>query len=297
VLISLVICTRNMCSALRACIECIERLESPGEWELIVVDNGSTDGTADWLRSFAERSSLRVVLVSEPKQGLGGARNAGIAKATGQIIAFTDDDCYVSSDFLIQILEIFRDDRIGFMGGRILLHDQTDIPITIRPDTEMQIIGPYSFIQAGELQGANMAVRRSLMAEIGGFDPKFGKGSQFKGGEDMDLQARASAHGATGIYHPGPLVWHNHGRKSRDDYDAVTKEYGHCRGAYYAKFILNAQTRTLFMKNWYWWTKDNIRHGRFLGTLQEIVGAAHYTLVHLFERTGNTGLPTRQNWE
>jgi len=202
------------------------------------------------LRGFAERSSLRVVLVSEPKPGLGGARNAGIAKATGKIIAFTGDDCYVSSDFLIKILETFRDERIGFMGGRILLHDHADIPITIRQDLEIQVIGPQSFIQAGELQGANMAVRRSLVAEIGGFDPKFGKGSRFKGGEDMDLQARASQNGATGIYDPGPLVWHNHARKFREDFNALTKDYSHCRGAYYAKFILNAQTRALFLKNW-----------------------------------------------
>jgi glycosyltransferase involved in cell wall biosynthesis len=297
VLISLVICTRNRCSALGACLECIERLESPGEWELVVVDNGSTDGTADLLRSFAERSSLRVVLVSEPKPGLGRARNAGIAKATGQIIAFTDDDCYVSSDFLIKTLEIFKDERIDFMGGRILLYDRTDIPITIRPDSEMQLIGPHSFIQAGELQGANMAVRRSLLRRIGGFDPKFGKGSQFKGGEDMDLQARASQNGATGMYHPGPLVWHHHRRKSREDYNSVMKEYGHCRGAYYAKFILNPQTRTLFLKNWYRWTKGNLRDGQFLGILHEIAGAAHYILVHLFERRRNAELPTKGNGE
>jgi glycosyltransferase involved in cell wall biosynthesis len=118
VLISLVICTCNRCSALRACLERIERLESPSEWKLVVVDNGSTDGTADLLRSFAERSALRVVLlVSEPKPGFGRARNASIVKATGQVIAFRDDDCYVSSDFLMKILDIFKGDRIGFMGG------------------------------------------------------------------------------------------------------------------------------------------------------------------------------------
>ena len=159
----------------------MERLESPGEWELVIVDNGSTDGTAEWLRGFAERSSLRPLLVSEPKPGLGGARNAGIAKATGQIIAFTDDDCYVSPDFLIRIVEIFRDERIGFMGGRILLHDHTDIPITIRQDAEIQVIRPYSFIQAGELQGANMAVRRSLVAEVGGLRSEVRQGITVQG--------------------------------------------------------------------------------------------------------------------
>jgi glycosyltransferase involved in cell wall biosynthesis len=297
VLISLVLCTRNRCSALRACLEHIERLESPGEWELVIVDNGSTDGTAALLIGFAERPSFRVVLVSEPKPGLGRARNVGIAKATGDIIAFTDDDCYVSSNFLVKILEIFKDERIGFMGGRILLYDDTDMPMTIRTDTEMQLIGPCSFIRAGELQGANMAVRRSLLAEIGGFDPKFGKGSQFKGGEDMDLQARASQSGAIGIYHPGPVVWHHHGRKSREDQNAAMKEYDYCRGAYFAKFILNPQTRTLFLRNWYWWTRSELRDGKLLGILHEITGAAHYILVHLYERTTNARLLVGGNRE
>jgi glycosyltransferase involved in cell wall biosynthesis len=290
VLISLVLCTRNRHSALRVCLEHVERLESPGEWELVVVDNGSTDGTADLLKSFAERTSFRVVVVSEPKPGLGGARNAGVAKAAGQVIAFTDDDCYVRSDFLIKILEIFKDRRIGFMGGRILLYDESDLAITIQPDTEARLIGPYGFVQAGELHGANMAVRRSLMAEIGGFDPKFGKGSQFKGGEDTDLQSRASQSGATGIYHPGPLVWHHHGRKSREDYNSLMKEYDYSRGAYYMKFILNSQTRTLFLKNWYGRTKRHLRHRHFLVLLHEVAGAAHYILVHLFELTRNAGL-------
>src|SRR5215469_8201036 len=97
-LISLVVCTRDRCSSLRTCLEYIRRLESPGEWELIVVDNGSNDGTAELVRDFAEGASFRVVLVYEPKRGLGRARNAGIARATGEIIAFTDDDCYVSRD-------------------------------------------------------------------------------------------------------------------------------------------------------------------------------------------------------
>jgi glycosyltransferase involved in cell wall biosynthesis len=284
VLISLVICTRNRRSTLGACLEYVERLESPGEWELIVVDNGSTDGTADLLKGFAEQSSFRVVLVSESQPSLGAARNAGIAKASGQIIAFTDDDCYVSPDFLIRILEIFKDERIGFMGGRILLYDDSDLPITIRRDTDIQLISPNSFVRAGDLQGANMAVRRSLVEEIGGFDPKFGKGSQFKGGEDIDFQARASQNGATGIYHPDPLVWHHHGRKSSEDYDSVMKEYDYSRGAYYAKFILNPRTRSLFSRNCREAMETHLRSGEFPAILYEIAGAVHYLFVHMFGR-------------
>jgi len=82
-LISLVICTQNRCSTLRTCLEYVLRLQLSGEWELVVVDNGSTDATSEVLASFADRAPFRVVLVNEPKSGLGRARNAGIAKASG----------------------------------------------------------------------------------------------------------------------------------------------------------------------------------------------------------------------
>src|SRR5215469_9920321 len=281
-LISLVICTRNRYSSLRNCLEYIQRLESPGEWELVVVDNGSTDGTADFLKGFVEKASFRVVLAYEPKSGLGRARNTGIAKATGEIIAFTDDDCYVSPDFLIRILEVFKDQRFGFMGGRILLYDETDAPITIRPQTDIRIIKPHSFIFTGELQGANMAARRSLLEEISGFDPDLGAGTPFAC-EDVDFQARASQSGATGIYHPGPLLWHHHGRKRGKDFIKLTKRYDYARGAYYAKFILKAPTRTLFLKNWYWLMANNFHRRKFATIFREIAGAIRYTLSQVWK--------------
>jgi GT2 family glycosyltransferase len=283
-LISLIVCTRNRTSSLDACLEHIGRLESPGEWELVIVDNGSSDGTANLLKGFAEQAPFRVVVVEEPRCGLGRARNAGIAAATGEILAFTDDDCYVSSDFLKQVLEVFKDQRIGYMGGRVLLYDPTDLPETIRTETKIRIIEAHSFIRAGELQGANMAVRKSLVAKIGAFDPELGAGSRFCSGEDADFQARASASGATGIYHPGPLVWHHHGRKPGKCYEKLMRGYHYGRGAYYAKFILNPGTRTLFLQNWYWEVRSEIRDGKHTAILREIAGAFRYVLTRVWTK-------------
>lgn len=280
-LISLIVCTRNRCMSLRACLEYIKRLESPGDWEFVVVNNASTDGTADLLKCFREEVSFRVVVVEELKSGLGRARNAGIAASTGEILAFTDDDCYVSPDYLKQVLEVFKDEKIGYMGGRVLLYDPTDLPATIRTESETRLIEPHSFIRAGQLLGANMAVRKSLIGKIGVFDPEFGAGSQFSSGEDVDLQARASASGATGIYHPGPLVWHHHGRKPGKGHEELMKGYDYGRGAYYAKFVLNPQTRVLFLKTWYWEVRSEIRV-----TLRELAGAFRYVLMRLQRRGG-----------
>jgi GT2 family glycosyltransferase len=283
-LISLIVCTRNRSSSLRACLEYIGRLESAGEWELVIVDNGSSDGTPKLLKSFSEQAPFRVVVVEEPRNGLGRARNAGIAAATGEILAFTDDDCYVSPDFLKQTLEVFKDQRIEYVGGRVLLYDPTDLPETIRTETKIRLIEPHSFIRAGELQGANMAVRKSLVAEIGAFDPEFGAGSRFCSGEDVDFQARASASGAMGIYHPGPLVWHHHGRKPGKRYQKLMRGYHYGRGAYYSKFILNPGTRTLFLKNWYWEARNQIRDGKPDAILREIAGAFHYVLTRVWTK-------------
>jgi len=280
-LISLIVCTRNRFTSLRTCLEYIEHLESPGDWELVVVDNGSTDGTADLLRDFAKRAPLRVLLASEPRAGLGLARNVGISKASGEILVFTDDDCYASRDFLRRVHEVFQDATIGFMGGRILLYDETDAFITVRPETQIYRIAPHSFIRAGQLHGANMAARHSLVREIGGFDPDFGPGSRFHGADDTEFQARASASGATGLYHPGPLVWHHHGRKPGKNYEELMRGYDYGRGAYYAKFILNPQTRALFLKNWYWGIRGKIRDREPGAILRELAGTFHYFFARL----------------
>jgi glycosyltransferase involved in cell wall biosynthesis len=283
-LVSLIICTRNRAQSLRACLGYVRELQSPGDWELVVVDNGSSDGTPALLKDYAATAPFPVVLVHELTPGLGRARNAGLAQATGSIVAFTDDDCYVSVDFLNEIVKTFHDASIGFMGGRVLLYDPCDAPLTIRPESEPYRIAPYQFIRAGQLIGANMAFRRSLLATIGAFDLAFGAGSRFRSCEETDLQARASASGATGAYAPGPLVWHHHGRKPGRDCDAVNRGYDYGRGAYFAKFIVDPRTRRLFLKNWYWWTRSNLRDRQYGMIGRELSGALRYVLFRVWEQ-------------
>src|SRR5215469_9780922 len=119
-LISLIICTRNRIESLRNCLRYVRGLQSPGDWELVVVDNGSSDGTPALLKEYAATAPFPVLLVHEPTPGLGRARNAGLARATGSLLAFTDDDCYPSADFLKEIVRVFQDEATGFMGGRVL---------------------------------------------------------------------------------------------------------------------------------------------------------------------------------
>jgi glycosyltransferase involved in cell wall biosynthesis len=292
-LISLVICTRNRAVSLQRCFDYVRQLQSPGAWELVVVDNGSTDETPRLIKEFAASVSFPVLAVTEPRPGLGHARNAGIAQASGDIVAFTDDDCYVDAAFLVEMVSVFKQEEIGFMGGRVLLYDQTDAPDTIRTETREYQIAPYSIIRAGWLLGANMAFRRSVLAQIGVFDPAFGAGGRFRSCEEAELQTRASLNGATGLYHPGPLVWHHHGRKSTAARNKLVRNYDYGRGAYYAKLLLERETRIRFLRSWYWWAAGNFRD-RMYGTVFRDIsgtlvrGGLYYTWLRIWSRAGHS---------
>ena len=151
--VSLVISTRNRASKLAACLETLTQLQSPFPWELIVVDNGSTDDTRATIQRFGSSCPGEVIVVVEPLPGLGRARNRGWRAARGEIIAFTDDDCYPEAHFLDHVVGCFEEDtKLGFVGGRILLHDPTDYAITIQERDQREELPPGSFIRPGLIQ-------------------------------------------------------------------------------------------------------------------------------------------------
>ena len=266
---------------LRACLEHVERLEGDVEWELIVIDNGSTDGTGQLLQEYANGSSFPFVVVEEPKRGLGNARNSGIKAAKGQILAFTDDDCYPAPDFLVQVTRVFEDEHVGYMGGRVLLYDPADAPITIMLSMDCRLIPPHSFVPPGVINGANMAVRRAVIDAVGMFDPMLGAGSVFASGEDCEYVARASAEGWTGGYFPEPFVYHHHGRRHQAEVDSLRRNYDKGRGAFYAKFLLRSDTRGLYARNWWWSIDLRQRPGSFA---REVGSAVYYLLLRLIGR-------------
>jgi glycosyltransferase involved in cell wall biosynthesis len=215
-------------------------LRSAKPWELVLVDNGSTDETPRILAEFANTAPFPVVLVHEPRARLTNARNAGVTAARSDLVVFTDDDCYPSPDFLDQWARVFEDPQIGFGGGRILLHDPEDYAISIRTAADPMPISPHGFIEPGDVQGANMAYRRHVLFELGGFDPALGPGSLFNF-EDLDMFSRAAAAGYAGGYFPGPTVSHHHRRRTPRDVAALKRSYAQGRGAYFASVLLRLQ--------------------------------------------------------
>lgn len=251
-MVSLIVCTRNRAARLRELFARLTALESPpGGWELVLVDNGSTDGTAEEIRAFAADAPFPIRRVYSPRAGLAHARNAGLAHAGGRILAFTDDDCYPRPDYLCAVVDVFERHRPGVIGGRVVLHDPTDARVGVKDVEAALDIAPRTFVRPGVMHGANMAVLREVVHEIGGFDPLLGAGTRCMAGEDTEFIARAVWAGWPARYDPQPVVAHHHGRKPGADGDRQRRAYDRGRGAYYMKCILDTRSRRAYLRQWY----------------------------------------------
>jgi glycosyltransferase involved in cell wall biosynthesis len=281
--ISLIICTRNRCKQLSLCLESLQHIEFERPWELIVIDNGSTDETGSVIREFMTVAGIRGVYVFEPGRGKSTALNTALRRARGRVLAFTDDDCYPAPDFLKRIWSAFADPTVGYITGRIILHDPEDYPITINESTTPRTFPGRSFICAGTIHGANMAFRRVVLFAIDGFDPLFGPGAFFVA-EELDAAGRASALGWKGEYRPEIVVRHHHGRKA-SDVPALWKSYAIGRGAYHMKLLLREREFLWFARSVY---QLRWRYRTSPGTIfWEQVGAMQYArmYVRLFTRS------------
>ena len=186
--ISVIICTRNRAQSLSRCLESVSKMIAPFPWELIIVDNGSSDNTSDVVFKFKKTHNLYVKYTYAEKPGLGRARNFGIRLAEGEIIVFTDDDCYPESDYLIQVKRVFDNPNIGFFGGRVILHDPEDYPVTIQLKKEKELLPPGTFIKPGLIHGANMGFRKKVFKTIGGFNELLGAGTPLSSGVNGPLK-------------------------------------------------------------------------------------------------------------
>jgi len=295
-MVSLVISTRNRAPRLPELFASLARLESPDAgWELILVDNGSTDSTAAAIREFAGEAPCVVRCVHAATPGLSHARNAGLGCAAGRIVAFTDDDCYPKPDYLRAIVDVFERHQPGVLGGRVVLHDATDARVGVKDVPAAFEIAPRTFVPPGVMHGANLAVRREVLAAVGGFDPLLGAGTRCMAAEDTDFIARIVWAGWTARYDPAPVVAHHHGRKPGAAADLQRQGYDRGRGAYYAKWALDRQARRTYLRAWYGSARRMLRKRDPRPFGREVAGASRYLLDRLlhgapvprFDRSSN----------
>jgi glycosyltransferase involved in cell wall biosynthesis len=237
--LSLVICTRNRSAQLARCLKVVSKLRSQSAWEIVLVDNGSTDDTAQVIESQKALMPAPVKSIQEMVPGLGRARNAGIKAASGDIIVFTDDDCYPNEDWLVEIDKAFMDRGLGFLTGKVVLHDPDDYPISVNLLEDARDVPAGTYVSPYILMGANLAFRREALEKIGGFDSNLGAGTRYPV-EDVDAAARVVMAGWSGAYRPNIVVRHHHGRKEVD-VAALCRGYDYARGAYHMKLLLRGR--------------------------------------------------------
>lgn len=272
--LSLVVATRDRAGRLRGTLDRIAAVRTRRSWELVVVDNGSRDHTAEVVQTFARSAPMPVRRVHEARPGLGRALNAGVRAAAGEIVATTDDDCYPTESYVDDVLEIFDARDVAFIGGRVLLYDSADAPVSLFEREAEEILPPHSFPYTGFIGGANLAFRREVFEDVGGFDDLLGAGTPFPA-EDIDFCARASDRGWTGGYFPGPTVYHHHGRRPGREADDLKEAYDRGRGAYYAKTLLSCSSLRVRCLKWWYWSLSSARPGQ---TRREVLAALRFLL-------------------
>lgn len=256
--ISVVICTRDRPERVADALTSLSALDYPN-FEVVVVDNAArTDTTTQVVRRHGDP---RVRLINEPVPGLSTARNTGLRAARHDLVAYTDDDVVADRHWLRGIARGFgRAPRVScvaglvpsgelrtpaqaYFDGRVTwsAHLQPRLVSLAEPPPDM----PLFPVQIGRLgTGANFAVKRNRVLELGGFDEALGAGTAAQGGEDLDLFFRVVTAGDVVATEPSAIVWHRH----RSDNTALLDQargYGLGLGAWLTKVALDRGHRRL----------------------------------------------------
>lgn len=214
--VSVVVCTRNRSTFLaKALNEVVGRGYRGGDWELLVIDNGSTDDTLEIARSVETRHPQLVRVMVEEEVGLSAARNRGIADAKYPILAFIDDDAFPLEGWLEALSEAFDDPTVVCAGGPVAPMFEGELPpwfcgrylpyLTVWNLGDEMVDLHYNEYP----RGANMAFRADALARWGGFSPDLGrKGSSLLSCEETELCLRMERGGGRIVYVPGARVRH-----------------------------------------------------------------------------------------
>jgi len=268
--ITVVLCTYNRCDSLAAALGsvAVSRLPHSVSWEVLVVDNNSTDQTSEVIEGFASQYPGRFRYAFEPHPGKSHALNSAIRDNNARILAFMDDDVLVEPDWLHMLTRIFDNPEYAGAGGRILPESEFTPPTWLETSARYSLaplamfdLGPA----AGRLReppfGTNMAFRREVFARYGDFRPDLGPqpGSEIRS-EDTEFGMRLLQRGEHLWYEPAAVVHHKIARSR------VTQHY--------------------FLRWWFDKARGDIReHGIPPGTRWYIAGIPLYLMRRLITST------------
>jgi len=216
--ISVILCTYNRCDSLARSLESVARSAMPDSvpWNVLVVDNNSSDQTRSVVESYSERFPGHFHYMFEPRQGKSHALNSGILGADADILAFMDDDVVVDSEWLAKLTCVLDDRRWSGAGGRILPEAGFMPPRWLEATARYALaplaifdLGPDSFELREPPFGTNMAFRKEMFSKYGVFRTDLGPqpGSEIRS-EDTEFGSRLLSGGERLWYEPSAVVYH-----------------------------------------------------------------------------------------
>jgi len=194
--ISVVVCSYNGSATIRDCLKGLQQLDYPA-FEVIIVNDGSTDNLAEIVKEYP------VKLITTVNRGLSSARNTGLYQAKGEIVAYIDDDAYPDPHWLNYLSYAFLSTQYAGFGGPNIAPPEDGL---IAKCVANAPGGPVHVLLTDEIAehipGCNMAFRKSVLIEVGGFDPTYRTA-----GDDVDICWRIQKAGYSIGFHPSAVVW------------------------------------------------------------------------------------------
>jgi glycosyltransferase involved in cell wall biosynthesis len=265
------VCTRNRTEDLRRCLDALMQMPDDGQ-EFLVIDNcPSNDDTQQLVKLY---SRVRYVLESRP--GLNIARNRALTEARNDVVAFTDDDATPDINWLRSIVRNFNNSLVKCVTGLTL-------PLELETDGQeaFEKYSPFGkgfkrIVHSGQSRnplstgevgaGANMALHKSLLQDIGYFDEALDAGTITHSGGDHEYFARILIAGYNIVYEPEALSWHRHRRTLEETRKAI---YGYGVGVYafWTRLLFLERELHILKFPWYWF-----RYTQFPNLVKSITG-------------------------
>jgi len=255
--VSVVIATRERAGLLASCLEGLRKLRY-APLEIVVVDNAPRSGATAQLVELRRRADSRIRYVLEATPGMARAQNRGVREASGEIVAFTDDDVVVDEWWLNAIMDGFsRDPRVACVTGIVptaelesLAQLYFDQRVSWSSSCRRRVYGLVDHADSSPLYpylpgifgtGANCAFARDFFVRMGGFDERLGPGTRTLGGSDIDAFVRTLLEGGLLAYEPAAIVWHFH-RATMRDLRRQMFAYGAGLTAFATKHLMDPRT-------------------------------------------------------
>jgi glycosyltransferase involved in cell wall biosynthesis len=231
---SVIVPTYNRLASLRRTLESLFSQDFD-DYEIIVVNDGSNDGTSQYLSALASEGRIRHI--EQENRGPSAARNAGLRAAAGVYIAYTDDDCRVPADWLAGLLDHFEKEGVDFLGGVVRNCVPDDLCAGISQEITNHFVNTLG-VGGGStpfLTSNNIAYRAETLRRAGGFDERF----RVAGGEERALNHRILSDGGSSVLAMDIVVDHFHELRFKGFF---RQQFNYGRGAYILYRVVGRET-------------------------------------------------------